>query len=317
MNAALVLAIPWLVIRLLPTKLPMRAQVLIALLFYGMSGISIAIRAGQPTILVLFLMLLALVLVNRGGKFLPGLILGLALSKYWLVFPLLLFLLYKRHWTVVAIGIGVQILGLVALALLVDSPLRLIISNYRSIGELHAAGSYMNLIHLAGHFPHSARGLLVTAVVFTSLLFGALGWLVLRHKAKGPSTEVWDFTLFSFLNLWGLLLVVHNQYDIGPSIIGIALLITAMTYPSLWGLSPNQIKVFAGVIAVGVIGTVGIPLLTYVGPIPLSIWAPIRWRLMTIGIAVLLLACLWLWRQGLSRTEKEPAELSPGREGPA
>ena len=302
----MVLAIPWLVIQLLPTKLPMRPQILIALLFYGMSGISIAIRAGQPTILVFSLMLLALLLVNRGGKFLPGVLLGLALSKFWLVFPLSLYLVYKRSWTVLAVSLGVHILGFMGLALLVKSPMGLMISNYKAIGYLHAGGSYINLIHVAGHFPHTPNGLMVTAIIVSLPVFGVLGWLVLRYRVKVPSPEQWDYPLFVVLNLWGLLISVHNQYDIGPSILGSALLISAMSSPSLCGLSSIKVKVIAGLTVVGLIGTVGIPFLSYIGPIPLSEWAPIRWRLMTIGIAVLMLACLWLWREGLAWAAREP-----------
>ena len=87
-----------------------------------------------------------------------------------------------------------------------------------------------------------------------------------------------------------------------------------MTSHSRWGLSSLHVKAFASLTVVGLIGTVGLPLLSYVGPIPLSIWAPVRWRLMTIGIAVLLLACLWLWREGLARAAREPVGVPLGRE---
>ena len=307
---SLVFAIPWLLLHLLPIKATITHRILIAILFYALTGTSFAIRTGQPTILVLFLILLTLLFVRRGGKVLPGIILGLALSKFSLTFPLLLFLLYKRRWYVVMIGLGVQILGFLALALLVQSPLQEVILNYRSFISTLAGSSNINLLHLAGHFPHSANEFIGIGLVFSILVFGALWWGVFRYKVKFPFPDLWDYTLFAFLNVWGLLVAFHRQYDSGASIFAIALLISAMSYPNLWGLSSFQVKALASLTAAGLIG-VGVfpPALSYTPFLP--IWAPIRWKMMTIGIVLLGLACFWLWRQGVRHSLTLPT--SQGR----
>lgn len=301
----LVVATPWLVLYLLPVKPSFRLQILVALMFYGLTGTSIAIRAGQPTILVLFLMLLTLVFVKRGRKILPGLILGLALSKLNLSLPIVLFLLYKRNWSVVITGIGVQIVGFLALAQLTQVPVLSMISNYRGFLKTHTGTSFINLIHIAGHFPHTSDQFIAIGLAVTILLFGVVWWAVLRYKVKSPTPEVWDYTLLAVLNLWGLLAGFHHQYDIGPSIFAIALLISAISNPNLWGLSPLQLKGFTAVAVVGLVGIIVLPPgLSYI-PQVLTFWAPIRWRMMTVGIAVLLSATIWLWRQGSIRFERD------------
>jgi hypothetical protein len=296
----LVLAIPWLVLYLLPVKPSFRIQVLIALIFYSLSGLSIAIRMGQPTILMIFLLVLTLVFIRQGRKVLPGIIFGLALSKITFAVPLLLYLVYKRRWSVVIMGLGVQILGLLALALLVDvSPLTL----YTSVSSMpagSAAASFINLIHLAGHVPHDGNAFYGFGIAFSILVFGVVWWWVFRHKVKAPTPELWDYALLAVLNLWGLLAAFHHQYDSGVGIFGIALLITAVSQPNVWELSSSQTKWLTGLTVVGLIGIVVLPPgLSYTQF--LYIWAPIRWKMMTIGPLLLLVACIWLWRQGTLR----------------
>jgi hypothetical protein len=67
-NVVLILMIPWLVLYLITAKPVFPLQVLMVLLFYGMSGLSIGVRAGQPTILVFFFLVLTLVLVRQDKK---------------------------------------------------------------------------------------------------------------------------------------------------------------------------------------------------------------------------------------------------------
>jgi len=89
-NVVLIILIPWLVLYLIPAKPVFPLQILMVLLFYGMSGLSIGVRAGQPTIFVFFLLVLTLVLVRQDKKVVAGIVFGLAISKITFGVPLMI-----------------------------------------------------------------------------------------------------------------------------------------------------------------------------------------------------------------------------------
>lgn len=294
----LVLLTPWLVLRLTPLQISFQYQILVVLIFYAMTGTSIAIRAGQPTILILFFILLMLVFLHQKKKLLPGILFGLALSKVAVAPPLLLYLLYKRCWSVIIIGLSVQIIGLLSLAQMVQvSPLTMI-QNYSDVISQSSGASYTNLIHIAGHLPYGQKGFIGVGIVISVLLLCAVWLGVFQHKVKLPTVELWDFTMLAVLNVWGLLVVFHHQYDSGFSIFAITLLIGAVNRRGIWGLNSLQTRFLATVTVVGLIAIITvIPGLSFMPEIS-AIWAPVRWRMMTIGLVILMLASVWLWQQG-------------------
>ena len=89
-----VLSIPWILFYAFPIYISSTAKLSIALSFYGLTGLSIAIRAGQPSIVIVMLIISAYVLNRKKRLFLSGLVLGLALSKFSLSIPLMVYLAY-------------------------------------------------------------------------------------------------------------------------------------------------------------------------------------------------------------------------------
>ena len=81
LNMAMVATIPWLVLRLLPVRLNALFQLIIVLAFYGMLGPRMAVAQGQTSPLVFLLMLSTLLWVRKQHRWLPGVALGIALSK--------------------------------------------------------------------------------------------------------------------------------------------------------------------------------------------------------------------------------------------
>lgn len=113
---------------------------------------------------------------------------GLAISKITFGVPLIIYLVIKRCWTVVIIGLAVQVLGLFALSLLVDaSPLTIYDNFMNGLRESKSAeATWIDLIHLAAHIPHSEYEFYGIGAAFSLLVFGILWWSVLRHRVNNP-----------------------------------------------------------------------------------------------------------------------------------
>lgn len=299
----LVLAIPWLIIVSLPVPTSWPARILIALCFYGLTGISIAIRAGQPSVLVVFLIALSFYLSQKKLNLFAGVILGLALSKFSLSVPILLYFLYKRQWSIVITGCVIQFLAVAVLVFVVGGSLTEGVSNYRNQLSTLAGAYHINLIHIAGHFPHRADQFAQLAIILSLLMFGLIWFAVIRYRGRCTSKGLWDFAILSFLNTWGLLVFYVQQYDVGTSIFAISLIISAIFQSHRWNLSSSQKMGVIILASISLFCIISFPGLSYIGFIR-PLWAPIRWKLMTVGVAGLMLTTLWLWRQTVNTPNK-------------
>ena len=238
-----VLVIPWILFSAVSIKMSRTCQVIIALSFYGLTGISIAIRAGQPSIFVVFLMVVSLWLYQKDRNILSGIFLGLALSKFSLALPLFLYYVYKRKWIMVIIGVAIQVMGFLGLSVMTGSSLLEIISNYQNQIKVLAGASHINLLHIAGHFPHSYTQYTQLGMLLSIEIFGLVWLYVIRNRPQGPTEKHWDFGLLAFLNSWALLVCYVQQYDIGISIFASSFLICAIDQSSQWNLSNRQKKI--------------------------------------------------------------------------
>ncbi len=224
-NFVLLLLIPWLVIKLLPDgdNLPVVGKLFIWLAFFVLQGTRISIWTGQTTLFVFTLMLLALLTADKKW-WLSGLFLGIALAKYSLALPLFLFLLYKRRYAVVVVGLLVQGGALLLLSLLGGSPPWVIMGNYGRL-LLHHTG--FPGIHLASLFPQST-GLAFTAVSLMTIIVGGITFQQYRRQVA-EKKPLLDFYLFTILMLWTLLVAYHRVYDTAVFILFITLTVYELT----------------------------------------------------------------------------------------
>ena len=178
LSIALVLATPWLAIRLFASNLRLLPSMMLALVYYGLPGTRAAIVTGQTSVITIFLVLLTLWLLRSNRKLLGGLALGIALSKFSVSIPLFLFLIYKRSWPTLAVGLLVQGAAFAVFAILRrGSPLE-VLSDFASIAGAHAAD---HGIHLTGSFEVSTS---VSILVGIAFCFGVFIPLVYRVKAN-------------------------------------------------------------------------------------------------------------------------------------
>ena len=123
---------------------------LVALVFVCMFPTRNAVGLGQNSLPVVAAMLAVLYWQDR-HDLLAGILFGLALSKYSLALPLLVYLLYRRKIRVLAVGVVVQLVGLLLLALICRvSPLQIGVGY---LAMFHAVASSNLGIHLAALFP--------------------------------------------------------------------------------------------------------------------------------------------------------------------
>ena len=249
----------------------------------------------------MLLIVSAYVLNQKKFRFLSGLILGLALSKFTLAFPLMVYLAYRKQWFTLIISLGVQLIGLLGLVFLVNGSLPLIITNYHDHLTRLAGADRINLLHISGHFPHTADEFMAIGLVLTTVLFGVIWFLIFRHRSKVTSHEIWQYTLFVFLNMWGLLVFYMQQYDVGTTIFALSLAISAIEQRSNWSLSSRQHKILIILTSVSLFSIMSFPGLSYLGVL-LPFWGPIRWKLMTFGLLGFLVITTWLWQKTINPT---------------
>jgi len=236
LNAAMVLATPWLLWKLLPCSLDRWWRGLIALTYYGMAGTRVALGNGQTSIIVIFLMLASLVLLQQDRKYPAGIALGLALSKFTLAIPLFLFLAYKRKWLVLGVSILVQVLGLAVMAALPPGTPMSAISDYYSIAAGHV---YVPGIHLTGLFPTHKLLPLIVGIGFSILVLAPMSYILFMDQNLAQrQKDVTDYLALTALCLWGLLAAYHQIYDGGLAILAVAMAIGVLLAGDQWSAHP-------------------------------------------------------------------------------
>jgi hypothetical protein len=258
-NLLLTVAIPWLVIRLLPDGNAMgpTQKLLICFAFYGLQGTRIANWTGQTTLFVFSLMLGTLLTLEKNWL-VPGVMLGFALSKYSLALPVFIFVLCRQKYRVVGASLTVQVVGLLTVSFLgKDSP-ALLLKDYSLMARRHTS---LPGIHLASLFPPGS--VLPYVVIFVgTLISGGLLWVWLsrfnepsrsRNTLAGRQCSDQDSAvsfeklhLLAILALWSLLVVYHRVYDTATVILFIALVVYGLARPGLWRLSrgKNALMIF-------------------------------------------------------------------------
>jgi hypothetical protein len=229
-NVAFIIAIPWLTLRLLPPSLQLARplQWLAAFSFYCMKGPRESAASGQASILVLLLMIGTLLLRQRHWIW-AGVALGVALGKYSLALPILIFLLLEKRFQVIVVALLVQLLGLTVVAALDGGSLwETVLVNWRMI-EFHAVQLGVHLGYLLRSEPQIAAWLVVMGSLITLAM-------VLYSRRRGwTSADL--LPVNSVMILWILLAVYHRNYDTLAVIPSLILCLSAAT---TWQLPPRQ-----------------------------------------------------------------------------
>jgi hypothetical protein len=311
LNVGLAILIPLAVLRYLKLKglvvptqlLPPSVLVFLGLNMTARGGIG----NGQPSLLIFLFMLLALIWVEEGRLVLAGIALGLALSKYNVAFPVLVFLLLKRQWKAVLIALVVQLSGIVALSLLTKSSPSATLSDYVSIAVAHATRQISSTkgINISDYLP---QGLTYSILSFasTAIPIAALCHYAMR-KAARPRTEgnLTEVNLLSILLLWITLAVYNLGYNVILAIFPILLFGLILESPRHQGLSSRALGILT-VLYSFAFALLALPGRVYRHVFGLDIASNAA---MTVSIVILLLTSTWMLfaTEARSRPGRDPA----------
>ena len=233
-NLGLILAIPWLTLRLLPPSLRLTngLQWLTALSFYSLKGQRVALVNGQPSILIFFLMIVTL-LLRQSHWVWAGLALGVALGKYSLSFTVVIFLLLEKLFRVLAVAALVQAISLLAVSLLDGGSLWETVRIYWEMVSFYSVGQPgVHLGHGLSNYPGLA---IVLLVVGSGVTLAALLYLYRRGVLAADLLP-----LNSLLCLWLLLAIYHRVYDTMIVLLFLTVCLSAIT---AWHLPARQAQV--------------------------------------------------------------------------
>lgn len=294
-NFALALAIPHLLLRILPggRKWPLAEKILLSILFLALGAVRSTGGNGQTSLFVFFMMLATLRWSPRHP--LPaGILFGVALSKYSLSLSLLPILAFQRRWRVLATAFSIQFFAALALALWSRIPLRFILSAYLQTLLRHAP---VQGIHLSAALPGPVGFLLTTVVTIAIPILLAARWKNLGKQKQVILRGRQELMLLTILTLWLLLIAYHGRYDAVIVLLFYALLHAQSRVPSggQHALRPRARMLLSGFTAISLVPMI-MPITfsqTY-PPVPTIGWSIIYPALFSLTLLGMLIAMLWL-----------------------
>lgn len=206
LNTLLMLMAPWLTLWLAQQhdiKLSRWGEIAVIVAFYAIAAPRFVVGYGQTSLLVYDLMIGSL-LLYRQRLVLAGVALGIAFSKYSLVFPILLLFAYWRQWRVLAVAIGVQLIGLLAINGIAGSTPLETVQAYWLLAVSHTAKSG---IHIGSLYNGSALFRILTPIGLTLVVGATL------YRQRHLFASIGEFSLIVIGLLWGVLVVYHRMYD--------------------------------------------------------------------------------------------------------
>jgi hypothetical protein len=229
-NICLGIATPILLIKILPL-VKKSDQWLLAFMFWGLLATRAAIGPGQTTLIIFFLMLVALLFKEYWAV--AGVALGLALSKYSLAFPVFLLFCFQKKWRACIVSVVVQLVGIGLMSLITLTSPWEIYKEYYHMLIVHADQGGINI---AAYF---GQDLIINIFLFIATI--ALGVLIcfksssIRSKNFYPQVSV-------ILILWFLLAVYHKQYDALVFILFISFVLFGINN-KIWNMSSCWYKI--------------------------------------------------------------------------
>lgn len=285
-NVALIVAIPWLALWLLPASLRLARPLawLVAFSFYAMKGPRESAASGQTSLLVFFLMIVTL-LLRQSHWLWAGVALGVALGKYSLSLPVFLFLLLEKRFRLIAVAIGVQLLGLAAVSTLGGGSVWETIQVNLSMVAHHAVERGVHIGYPLREYPLIAQALVAVVTVATL-------WAIWRTHQRGwLAADL--LPVNSALILWTLLVAYHRNYD---ALMVILFLILCLSAATTWQLPQRQAQRLGlfWLVALGILclpGEILRPFVTDAQAELFLLWVD---RAMTVAMVAMLAVNLWL-----------------------
>ncbi len=299
-NLPLALLVPYLVIRSFPERgaFDESVRLLLHLLFLAFMSTRVSLWLGQTTLVVFSLMLATWLLRERNWP-LSGLALGLALSKYSLALPMVLFLLVearRRNWLILAVAGLVQVAGACAVAYLSRETPWAVLQDYIRIFRRVAASTKDYGIQISALVPLRGRASIVGPVLTTILMVILMSLLWRRMRWPAAFAPLAHYCGLMILTVWTLLVAYHGIYDAQVVVLIIPALLYAIGEPKRWQLSPLHTGMLIGILGLTILvlslpGEIAGVLLA---PQALKAWLWAQARAQNMTLFMLLAVSLWL-----------------------
>jgi hypothetical protein len=274
--------------------IPKLSYLVMLAIFMGFSSTRYASISGQPSILVIALMLLAWIWA-KDRPYLAGILLGIALSKYSLALGFwTYFTFFEWRPRLSLTTAGVQIVGLVGLAGLGDISILQAIDGYIQLFLHHAPMEGIQLTSLLPEISAYSPPLAIGLTLITGIPLLALRRRIALDTVPLESQLILRSSLLTVLTFWSLMVAYHRAYDLQVFIIalGSALLIWQDT---------NQKQMSKGIVLVcGLYVAFSILILSLPAGGLLRTWLPVE--LGPIWIRVVLRASTWVIMIGMGLT---------------
>ena len=298
-NCIFALLLPWLTIRLLPANYQPHGWSiwLLYLTFFALKGTRGTLGTGQTTLFVLVCMLACVLLWDKNWLW-AGALLGIALSKYSVALPLMLYALYKRKFKVILVSFVIQGLGTLIIAAISGNTPWTIVGSYIVIFQRH-----VNLpgLHLSNLFALGSLWRILAPTLLTLTTGGILLWKWYQNTPKPsdqtPKFLLQDLHLLAIFCLWTLLVAYHRPYDGILILLFLVILACVIAQPMIWSLSLVQYRI---VMLLGLLGTAMLiaPYEQISALMPVDNVETLLNLLdkgVTVALVIMLALLLWLW----------------------
>ena len=251
-NLILILILPWLVLRSFPYDLWFNNldRLILFLIVYAFGATRGSVMIGQTSLIVFSLLLSSLILRERHWL-ISGLLLGIALSKYSLALPFILFLILElrpKNFLLLLVSLGVQLLGVITLGYASrESPIA-IIQDYVQVFKHISATHDRSSIQISIFLPPDSNLVIpligfITVVVLVTLVFG----LWQRRKIASSAIPLLNYHLLAILVVWVFLIAYHGGYDLIILLILVPLLLFAIRKSEFWRFNDFQKWLVGGI----------------------------------------------------------------------
>jgi glycosyl transferase family 87 len=203
----------YLVFKLWGSEWPVKPRLYFAAFFLTWAPFRVTLRNGQISLMILALLLGALLARRKKREFLAGALLGLTLAKYSLIFPFVLYFVWRREWKILSTAI------LIPLVLTEVFALRVGLTIFEAIDQYAHEASGIYLSGVSADMGTSEIKLLFFDLSrgndsFASILTLSLSIAAMVCMAVVFSRQPrWELAHVSALALFSLWSVYHRVYD--------------------------------------------------------------------------------------------------------
>ena len=252
-NLLLILILPWLVLRSFPYDLYFKNldRLIIFAIAFAFGSTRGSVMIGQ-TSLIVFSLLLGSLILREHHWLISGILMGIALSKYSLALPFVLFMLLElrpKNFVLLIVALIVQFFGVITLSYASGESPTTIFQDYIQVFKQISASHDRSGVQISTLLPPDSQLVIpiigvISVVVLVVLLFG----LWQRRKMATFTIPLLNYHLLAILIIWTFLIAYHGGYDLIMLLVLLPLFLFALRRPEFWRFTDLSKWLLAGIL---------------------------------------------------------------------